>query len=37
MWANALSSFVKCSPADCYVFDVVARNSEDISILPVWN
>lgn len=27
MWAEAVSSFVKCSPAECYVFDVLAQNS----------
>ncbi len=27
MWANALSSFVDCSPSDGYLFDVKAENS----------
>ncbi|MDO4162801.1 MAG: DUF5007 domain-containing protein [Bacteroides sp.] len=40
MWANALSSFVKCAPAEGYVFDVKAENSggyqvyTDLQLIP---
>lgn len=40
MWGNALSSFVECSPADGYLFDVKVENSggykyyTDLQLIP---